>query len=62
MRDRENTIREAAKTHNLAGYDYSPIEEAKVAEFIEKLGELVSRADSDLRRLQVIPNYLENSS
>jgi len=46
-------VREAAKTHNFAGYDYSPLEEAKVAEFVEKLNELVSRADADLGRLQV---------
>lgn len=46
-------MREAAKTHNFAGYDYSPLEEGKVLEFVDKVHELVRRAESDLKRLQV---------
>ena len=51
--ERESSVREVAKTHDLAGYDYSPLEESKVVEFLDKLHELVRRAEADLKRLQV---------
>jgi len=53
LREREAAVKEAAKTHNYAGYDYSPLEEHKVVEFVDKLHELVKRAEADYKRLQV---------
>jgi DNA repair protein RAD50 len=55
-------VREAAKNHNYAGYDYSPLEEAKIVEFVDKLHELVRRAESDLKKLQVSSSFVEESS
>ncbi|GFZ50594.1 Hydrolase acting on acid anhydrides [Saitozyma sp. JCM 24511] len=52
VRERESAIREVAKTHNFAGYDYSPLEDAKIVEFVDKLHDLVRRAEADLRKLQ----------
>ena len=52
MKEREAAVREASKTHNFAGYDYSPLEESKVVEFVDKLHELVRRAEADYKRLQ----------
>ncbi|ORY30598.1 hypothetical protein BCR39DRAFT_529095 [Naematelia encephala] len=52
VREREAAVREAAKTYNYAGYDYSPLEEPKVIEFIDKLHELVRKAEADLKKLQ----------
>lgn len=52
MKDRESAIREIAKTHNFSGFDYSPLEDDKVADFIDKLHELVRKAESDLKRIQ----------
>ncbi|ORX37164.1 hypothetical protein BD324DRAFT_625039 [Kockovaella imperatae] len=52
VKERESAIRQAAKTHDFAGYDYSPLEESKVVEFVDKLHELVRRAESDLKKLQ----------
>lgn len=46
-------MREIAKQHNFAGYDYSPLEDAKIAEFVEKLHDLVRKAEGDLKKLQV---------
>jgi len=46
-------VKEAAKTHNYAGYDYSPLEEHKIVDFVDKLHELVKRAEADYKRLQV---------
>lgn len=53
MRDRESAVKEAANAHDFDGYDYSPLEEAKILEFIDKLHELVRKAESDLKKLQV---------
>lgn len=50
---REAAVKEAAKTHNYAGYDQSPLEEAKVVEFIDKVHELVRRAESDHKKVKV---------
>nr|XP_019013012.1 DNA repair protein RAD50 [Kwoniella pini CBS 10737]OCF51793.1 DNA repair protein RAD50 [Kwoniella pini CBS 10737] len=52
LREREAVIREVAKTHNFAGYDYSPLEDHKVLEFVEKMHELVRKAENDLKKLQ----------
>jgi DNA repair protein RAD50 len=57
VREREAAVREAAKTHNFAGYDYSPLEEHKVVDFVDKLHELVRKAESDYKRLQVSLSY-----
>lgn len=46
-------MKEAAKTHNYAGYEQSPLEEAKVVDFIDKLHELVRRAESDHKKVKV---------
>lgn len=53
MREREAAVRELSKTFNIPGYDYSPLEEAKVADFVDRLQELVRKAEADLKRLQV---------
>ena len=53
VREREAAVREASKQHNFSGYDYSPLEEAKIVEFVDKLHEMVRKAESDLRKLQV---------
>ena len=53
LREREAAVKEAAKTHNYAGYDYSPLEEHKIVDFVDKLHELVKRAEADYKRLQV---------
>ena len=53
LREREAAVKEAAKTHNYAGYDYSPLEEHKIVDFVDKLHELVKRAEADTKRLQV---------
>jgi len=45
-------VKEAANAHDFAGYDYSPLEEAKIVDFIDKLNELVRKAESDLKKLQ----------
>jgi DNA repair protein RAD50 len=42
-----------AKSHNFAGYDYSPLEDVKIVDFIDKLHELVRNAESELKKLQV---------
>nr|XP_018262086.1 DNA repair protein RAD50 [Kwoniella dejecticola CBS 10117]OBR84244.1 DNA repair protein RAD50 [Kwoniella dejecticola CBS 10117] len=52
LREREAVIREVAKTHDFAGYDYSPLEDHKVLEFVDKLHELVRKAENDLKKLQ----------
>ncbi|OCF37294.1 DNA repair protein RAD50 [Kwoniella heveanensis BCC8398] len=52
IRERETAIREVAKNHNFAGYDYSPLEDHKVMEFVEKMHELVRKAENDLKKLQ----------
>ena len=41
-----------AKQHNFSGFDYSPLDDTKVADFIDKLRELVRKAESDLKRMQ----------
>ena len=46
-------MKEAANAHDFAGYDYSPLEEGKIVDFIDKLNELVRKAESDLKKLQV---------
>jgi len=46
-------VKEAANAHDFAGYDYSPLEEGKIVDFIDKLNELVRKAESDLKKLQV---------
>jgi DNA repair protein RAD50 len=46
-------VRELSKTFNIPGYDYSPLEEGKVADFVDRLQELVRKAEADLKRLQV---------
>lgn len=53
LKDREAAVKEAANAHDFSGYDYSPLEEAKVIDFIDKLHELVRKAESDLKKLQV---------
>jgi DNA repair protein RAD50 len=45
-------VKEAADAHDFAGYDYSPLEDAKIVDFIDKLNELVKKAESDLKKLQ----------
>lgn len=52
MKERETAVRDLAKTHNFSGFDYSPLEDTKVADFIDKLHELVRKAESDLKRMQ----------
>nr|XP_031864453.1 uncharacterized protein CI109_000367 [Kwoniella shandongensis]KAA5531525.1 hypothetical protein CI109_000367 [Kwoniella shandongensis] len=52
VKERESAIREVAKTHNFAGYDYSPLEDHKIAEFVEKMHDLVRKAENDLKKLQ----------
>ena len=46
-------MKEAANAHDFAGYDYSPLEDGKIVDFIDKLNELVRKAESDLKKLQV---------
>lgn len=53
LKDRESAVREVAKTHNFGGYDYSPLEDNKIVEFVDKLHELVRKAEADLKKLQV---------
>ena len=52
LRERDSAVREAANLHDFAGYDYSPLEEAKVVEFVDKLHEVVRRSESDFKKLQ----------
>ncbi|OCF56822.1 DNA repair protein RAD50 [Kwoniella mangroviensis CBS 10435] len=52
LREREAVIREVAKTHDFPGYDYSPLEDHKIMEFVEKMHELVRKAENDLKKLQ----------
>jgi DNA repair protein RAD50 len=53
VKEREAAVKEAADAHDFAGYDYSPLEDAKIVDFIDKLNELVKKAESDLKKLQV---------
>lgn len=53
VKERESAVKEAAKSWNMAGYDYSPLEESKIATFVERLQEMVRKAESDMKRLQV---------
>ncbi|EKC98002.1 hypothetical protein A1Q2_07799 [Trichosporon asahii var. asahii CBS 8904] len=53
VKEREAVVRNLAKQHNFSGFDYSPLEDTKVADFIEKLQELVRKAESDLKRIQM---------
>lgn len=53
-------MKEAANSHDFAGYDYSPLEEAKILDFIDKLHELVRKAESDLKKLQVRRPHRDN--
>ncbi|EJT49074.1 hypothetical protein A1Q1_01723 [Trichosporon asahii var. asahii CBS 2479] len=53
VKEREAAVRNLAKQHNFSGFDYSPLEDTKVADFIEKLQELVRKAESDLKRIQM---------
>lgn len=53
VKERESSIREVAKSHNFAGYDYSPLEEDKIVEFLDTMHELLRKSEADLKRLQV---------
>ena len=53
LADRETKIREIARTHDFSGYDYSPLEDSKAAEFVDKLHELIRRAEGSLRKVKV---------
>ncbi|OWZ73899.1 hypothetical protein AYX14_00623 [Cryptococcus neoformans] len=53
LREREAAIRQIAKAHDLVGYDYSPLEDSKVAEFVDKIYDMVRKAESDLKKLQM---------
>lgn len=53
LRDREKAVHEVAKAHNIPGFDYSPLEDTKVAEFVERFQDLIRKAESDLKRIQV---------
>lgn len=37
----------------MPGYDYSPLEDQKVEEFMDRIDELVRKAEADLKRIQV---------
>jgi DNA repair protein RAD50 len=56
-------VKEVAGSHNMSGYDSSPLEENKITEFVDRLHEMVRRAESDLKKLTVRsyvldrPNY-----
>jgi DNA repair protein RAD50 len=52
VKEREAAIREVAKNQNFSGYDYSPLEEQKIEEFMDRLHELVRKAEMDLKRIQ----------
>lgn len=52
MKEREAAVRDLAKQHDFSGFDYSPLEDTKVADFIDKLTELVRKAESDQKRMQ----------
>lgn len=52
VRERESTVRELANTHNYPGYDYSPLEEDKIVDFVDKLHELVRKSEADLKKVQ----------
>lgn len=60
LREREAAIRQIAKAHDLVGYDYSPLEDSKVAEFVNKIYEMVRKAENDLKKLQVRNLSLDN--
>lgn len=53
VKAREEAVREAARAHDYQGYDYSPLEESKIVEFMDKLQELIRKAEADLKRIQV---------
>ena len=53
LQERESKIREIARTHDFSGYDHSPLEDSKAAEFVDKLHELIRRAEGNLRRVKV---------
>ncbi|RXK35035.1 hypothetical protein M231_07713 [Tremella mesenterica] len=53
LKERELAVREAAKIHNYAGYDYSPLEENKIVEFIDILHDLVRRAETEQKKVQM---------
>lgn len=46
-------MREVAKAHNFGGFDYSPLEDSKIVEFVEKLHDLVRQAEAELKKLGV---------
>lgn len=51
--DREELIREISAKHQLKGYDHSPLEREKVAEFVTKIGDLRRRQNAETDKLQV---------
>jgi DNA repair protein RAD50 len=51
VKEREAAISEVARSQNFPGYDYSPLEDHKVDEFMDRLHELVRKADTDYNRL-----------
>lgn len=53
VREREVAVKEAAKTWDLPGYDYSAIEESKITAFVDRVQEMVRKAESDAKRLHV---------
>lgn len=60
LREREAAIRQISKAYDLVGYDYSPLEDSKVAEFVNKIYEMVRKAENDLKKLQVRNLSLDN--
>lgn len=46
-------MKEVANAHNISGYDNSPLEESKIVEFVDRLHEMVRRAESDMKKMQV---------
>ncbi|GMK53777.1 hypothetical protein CspeluHIS016_0103630 [Cutaneotrichosporon spelunceum] len=52
IREREASVRELSKTFNIPGYDYSSLEDAKVMDFVDRLQEMLRKAEADLKRLQ----------
>ncbi|WVQ84355.1 hypothetical protein IAT38_006507 [Cryptococcus sp. DSM 104549] len=52
LKDREAAIRKVAKEHDIVGYDASPLEDHKVAEFVDLVEGMVRQAENDLRNLR----------
>ena len=58
MSEREQAIRETGELFGIKGYNYSPLDERKVVEFISRLGDIQRKHKMDFEKLQVCKSLI----